>query len=59
MNIWRMLDLRSALGRPQEGRLTALYMSERHMFQETYLAFIELTQNNAVKSFICELPKSF
>ena len=26
MNIWRMLDLRSALGRPQEGRLTALYM---------------------------------
>ena len=29
MNIWRMLDLRSALGRPQEGRLTALYMSER------------------------------
>ena len=36
MNIWRMLDLRSALGRPQEGRLTALYMSERQGTRHEY-----------------------
>ena len=29
------------------------------MFQETYLAFIELTQNNAVKSFVSKLLQSF